>query len=77
MMEFFVLMEQNIIMRFDGILANNISVPKNARLEKWLPQNDLLEHKNTVLFVTHAGNNGQFQAHGIPMLSIPVFGNQL
>ena len=48
MMEFFALMEQNIIMRFDGILANNISVPKNARLEKWLPQNDLLEHKNTV-----------------------------
>ena len=49
-----------------------------ALFQKWIPQNDLLGHNKTKLFITHAGNNGQFEAlyHGVPMLAIPLFGEQ-
>ena len=50
------------------------SVPENVLLLKWVPQNDLLGHPKTVLFVTHGGNNGQNEAifHGVPMLVVPI-----
>lgn len=45
----------------------------------WLPQNDLLGHKKTVAFVTHSGNNGQFEAlyHAVPMVALPIFADQV
>eukprot|EP00106_Octopus_bimaculoides_P022853 XP_014790295.1 PREDICTED: 2-hydroxyacylsphingosine 1-beta-galactosyltransferase-like [Octopus bimaculoides] len=50
----------------------------NIFVTKWLPQNDLLGHPKTKLFITHCGNNGQFEAlyHGVPMLGFPVFAEQ-
>ena len=52
--------------------------PKNVKLVKWLPQNDLLGHPNTRVFITHGGNNGQLEAvyHGVPILTIPFNGDQ-
>ena len=52
--------------------------PKNVRLVKWLPQNDLLGHPNTKVFITHGGNNGQLEAvyHGVPVLTMPFTGDQ-
>ncbi|CAI9730303.1 UDP-glucuronosyltransferase 2A1-like [Octopus vulgaris] len=51
---------------------------KNIYISDWVPQNDLLGHPKTKLFVTHCGNSGQFEAlfHGVPMLGIPLFGDQ-
>ena len=53
-------------------------VPANVKVMKWLPQNDLLAHPKTKLFVTHSGNNGQYEAvyHGVPMLAFPLFAEQ-
>ncbi|KAI0213329.1 UDP-glucuronosyltransferase 2A1, partial [Lamellibrachia satsuma] len=50
----------------------------NVYLLPWLPQNDLLGHPNTVLFITHCGINGQYESlyHGVPMLGFPLFGDQ-
>ncbi|GAB1289792.1 UDP-glucuronosyltransferase [Apodemus speciosus] len=44
-----------------------------------IPQkNDLLGHPKTKVFVTHGGANGLYEAihHGIPMIGIPLFGEQ-
>ncbi|GAB1601278.1 2-hydroxyacylsphingosine 1-beta-galactosyltransferase-like [Argonauta hians] len=54
------------------------SLAPNIYMSKWLPQNDLLGHPKTKLFITHCGNNGQFEAlyHAVPMLGFPVFAEQ-
>lgn len=54
------------------------SIPKNVKTVSWMPQNDLLGYHGTVLFITHAGANGQFESlyHAVPMLNFPIFGDQ-
>ena len=44
----------------------------------WLPQYDLLRHKNTRLLITHCGTNSMQEAivAGIPMIGFPVALNQ-
>ena len=70
--EAFSSLKENVVWRFKHV--SRFEVPANVRLVKWLPQNDLLAHPNTKLFVTHCGNNGQYEAfyHGIPMLATPL-----
>jgi len=53
-------------------------VPDNVHWVKWLPQNDILGHPKTKLFITHCGSNSQHEAlfHGVPMLGIPMFAEQ-
>lgn len=50
----------------------------NVFMTKWLPQNDLLGHSKTKLFITHCGNAGQFESlyHAVPMLGFPVSADQ-
>ncbi|XP_028608432.1 UDP-glucuronosyltransferase 2B17-like isoform X2 [Grammomys surdaster] len=67
---------QKVLWRFDG--KKPASLGPNTRVYKWLPQNDLLGHPKTKAFVTHGGANGVYEAihHGIPMIGIPLFGEQ-
>ena len=66
----------NFIWRYSGKMAT--SLPNNIKQVKWLPQNDILGHERTVLFITHSGNNGQYETlyHGVPMLAFHIFGDQ-
>lgn len=43
-----------------------------------MPQNDVLGHPKTRLFIGHAGLNGIFESiyHGVPMICSPFFGDQ-
>ncbi len=67
---------QKVVLALD---CNGLNVPSNVKCVDWMPQNDLLGHSNTVLFITHGGANGQMEAirHGVPMISIGVMSEQL
>lgn len=51
--------------------------PNQILTSLWVPQNDLLAHKNTKLFVSHCGMNGQYEGfyHAVPTLCLPFFGD--
>ena len=55
-----------------------MSVSNNVKLMSWLPQNDILGHPKTRLFIGHAGINGILEStyHGVPMILAPFFGDQ-
>lgn len=50
----------------------------NILIQKWLPQDDILAHPNSRLFISHCGLGGIAEAkfHGVPILCIPIFGDQ-
>ncbi|XP_055918385.1 UDP-glycosyltransferase UGT5-like [Eupeodes corollae] len=50
----------------------------NIMFKKWLPQDDLLAHPKLKLFITHGGKGSLVEAqyHGVPMLTIPMYGDQ-
>ncbi|XP_020370222.2 LOW QUALITY PROTEIN: UDP-glucuronosyltransferase 2A2-like [Rhincodon typus] len=54
------------------------TLASNTKLYKWLPQNDLLGHPKTRVFITHGGTNSIYEAiyHGVPMIGIPLFADQ-
>ncbi|XP_065805586.1 UDP-glucuronosyltransferase 3A1 isoform X1 [Labrus bergylta] len=70
---------QGVLWRYDQKRwPSQLDRPPNLRLVDWLPLNDLLGHKKTLLFITHGGQNSLLQAvyHAVPVLAIPLFGDQ-
>ncbi|KAI4542870.1 hypothetical protein MG293_006996 [Ovis ammon polii] len=67
---------QKVLWRYTGKKPETLGA--NTRLYKWIPQNDLLGHPKTRAFITHCGTNGIYEAiyHGVPMVGIPMFGDQ-
>ncbi|XP_041857090.1 UDP-glucuronosyltransferase-like [Melanotaenia boesemani] len=67
---------QRVVWRYTGALPKD--VPKNVRVLKWLPQNDLLAHPNAKVFMTHGGSHGIYEGicNGVPMLTFPLFADQ-
>ena len=53
-------------------------LPSTVKLAPWLPQQDLLGHPKARLFITHGGlfSNQEAIYHGVPLISMPVFGDQ-
>ena len=72
--------KQDVIWKFPFKGANpaDFSLSKNIHVVKWLPQNDLLGYNSTKLFITHCGNNGQYESiyQGVPMVAFPLFAEQ-
>ncbi|XP_048220645.1 UDP-glucuronosyltransferase 2B31-like isoform X1 [Perognathus longimembris pacificus] len=67
---------QKVLWRYEGKTPDSLG--PNTRLYKWLPQNDILGHPKTKVFITHGGTNGVYEAiyHGVPMVGIPLFADQ-
>ncbi|XP_055846289.1 UDP-glycosyltransferase UGT5-like [Episyrphus balteatus] len=51
----------------------------NIHYYRWLPQDDLLQHPNLRLFITHAGKGAVTEAehHGVSMVAVPMFADQI
>ncbi|XP_030343148.1 UDP-glucuronosyltransferase 1-1-like isoform X3 [Strigops habroptila] len=68
---------QTVLWRYTGQVPPNL--PKNVKLVKWLPQNDLLAHPKTRAFITHGGSHGIYEGicNAVPMVLMPLFGDQM
>nr|AHX56956.1 UDP-glycosyltransferase 213A1 [Strigamia maritima] len=54
------------------------NTPKNIKIFEWIPQKDLLAHKNIRAFITHAGLLSLQEAfhNQVPTVTLPVFADQ-
>ncbi|KXN68642.1 glycosyltransferase family 1 protein [Conidiobolus coronatus NRRL 28638] len=68
-------------------IVNNVEYPTESILDgtheqfkllKWAPQDAILNHSHTKLFMTHGGLDSIYEAiqSGTPMLAVPYFGDQ-
>ncbi|KAM7415575.1 hypothetical protein PAMA_017880 [Pampus argenteus] len=72
----FAQLPQKVIWRHKGKRPSTLG--NNTLLLDWLPQNDLLGHPKTRVFVAHGGTNGVQEAvyHGVPLLGLPLMFDQ-
>lgn len=72
----FAELPQKVIWRHKGKRPSSLG--NNTLLMDWLPQNDLLGHPKTRLFVAHGGTNGLQEAiyHGVPLVGLPLMFDQ-
>lgn len=71
-------LKQRVILKYE---SDDVPAGKteNILLVKWLPQNDLLAQNNIRLFISHCGLGaiGEAKFHGVPILAMPIYGDQL
>ncbi|XP_045563925.1 UDP-glucuronosyltransferase 2C1 isoform X3 [Salmo salar] len=72
----FAQLPQKVIWRHKGDRPTTLG--NNTLLVDWMPQNDLLGHPKTRLFVAHGGTNGVQEAiyHGVPIVGLPLIFDQ-
>ena len=75
MMTVFNKLKQKIIWKWED---ENTKFPSNILAKKWLPQADILAHKNVKLYIGHGGIFGIQEAvwYAKPMLIFPSYGDQ-
>ncbi|CAL8107636.1 unnamed protein product [Orchesella dallaii] len=66
-------LDQRIIWKWDD---PNVKRPYNVMVMPWLPQQDILGHKNLKLFISTGGLLSTQEAiyHGVPLLGVPLSG---
>jgi glucuronosyltransferase len=69
-------LKQRVIWKWESETMEGL--PKNVKLAKWLPQQDILGHPNLKMFITHGGLLSTEEAvyHGVPLIGFPMFGDQ-
>ena len=50
-----IAIDQAVIFRYSSKI--DIELPSRIKVMKWLPQNDIIGHQNTKVFITHCGQN--------------------
>lgn len=76
LLRIFAKLKQRVIMKWES--DDLEGKPKNVLIGKWLPQDDILAHKNIKLFVSHCGlgSAAESKYHGVPIVGLPIFGDQ-
>lgn len=72
----FAKLKQKVLWKWED--SNLPGKPENVLITEWFPQDDVLAHPNIKLFITHGGLLSSTEAvyHGVPIIGIPVFGDQ-
>ncbi|VVD01989.1 unnamed protein product [Leptidea sinapis] len=75
LLQIFAELPYTVLWKFETELDG---LPKNVYIRPWMPQNSILAHPNTKVFITHGGLLSTIEAlkYGVPMLIIPVYGDQ-
>lgn len=70
-------LKQKVLWKYEDESIPNL--PPNVMVRKWLPQSDILAHRNIILFITHGGVFGKQEGiyRGVPMLFIPLYSDQV
>ena len=70
-------LRQRILWSTPGI-TRRFDLPDNVLQHQWLPQNDLLGHPKTRLFITHCGQSATHETmlHGVPVIALPIYFDQ-
>ncbi|XP_070155000.1 UDP-glucosyltransferase 2-like isoform X1 [Polyergus mexicanus] len=69
-------LKQRVLWKLDIELP--CQVPNNMMILKWMPQNEILNHKNVKAIWTHGGLLSTYEAiwKGVPMIAMPFFADQ-
>ncbi|XP_078350006.1 UDP-glucuronosyltransferase 2C1-like [Oculina patagonica] len=69
-------LKQKVLWRLKGYIPSFLST--NIKVMDWLPQNDLLAHKDIKAFVSHVEHNSLSESayHGVPLVAFPLYGDQ-
>ncbi|KAK3565652.1 hypothetical protein QTP86_013464 [Hemibagrus guttatus] len=72
----FTRLPQKVVWRHVGPKPSTLG--NNTLILDWIPQNDLLGHPKTKVFITHGGTDSIYEAiyHGVLMLAIPLILDQ-
>ncbi|CAH1800057.1 unnamed protein product [Owenia fusiformis] len=72
MARIFSSLKLRVIWKYEG--ANLTNASDNVMRVPWIPQNALLKHSKTKLFITHCGVNSFNQAiyYGVPVIAVPL-----
>ncbi|XP_069681768.1 UDP-glucosyltransferase 2-like [Periplaneta americana] len=76
LLQAFSQLPQRVLWKWEG--GEMSDRPNNVKIAKWLPQYAVLCHPAVRVFVTHTGLLGTIEAVdcGVPMVAIPLFGDQ-
>ncbi|XP_017015599.3 UDP-glycosyltransferase UGT5-like [Drosophila takahashii] len=69
-------LKQRVLWKFEDESIRQL--PENVMVRKWLPQADILAHRNVKVFITHGGLFGTQEGvhYAVPMLGIPIYCDQ-
>nr|NP_001097859.4 UDP-glycosyltransferase family 49 member B2 [Drosophila melanogaster]AAF55892.7 UDP-glycosyltransferase family 49 member B2 [Drosophila melanogaster] len=75
-LDVFASLKQRVLWKFEDDQLPNL--PDNVKVEKWLPQADILAHPNVKVFIAHGGLFGMQEAvyHAVPVLGMPFYFDQ-